>query len=133
MCKLLPEYRYEPGIALAGGFDRRAALDDSCAITLHLCADALQQISKKSCDVLTEMGPSIQWVQSYLGKDAIYCVYIAPDEGMVREHASQGGFPANSISKVTSVIAPTSTGVVKAFDAPCRMRRARRKPSAVFV
>ena len=68
----------------------------------------LQAASQKSCEVLRSMGPQIQWVQSYVTGDKLYCVYIAPDEGMVREHASQGGFPANSISKVTSVIDPTT-------------------------
>lgn len=68
----------------------------------------LQAASQKSCEVLRNMGPQIQWVQSYVTGDKLYCVYIAPDEGMVREHASRGGFPANSISKVTSVIDPTT-------------------------
>lgn len=66
----------------------------------------LQSISQKSCDVLRKLGPHIQWVQSYVTEDKIYCVYIAPNEKMVREHAEQGGFPANRISEVSSVIDP---------------------------
>ena len=68
----------------------------------------LQAASHKSCEVLRNMGPQIQWVQSYVTGDKLYCVYIAPDEGMVREHASRGGFPANRISKVATVIDPTT-------------------------
>ena len=67
----------------------------------------LQAVSRKSCDVLRGMGPQIQWVQSFVIDDKIYCVYIAPDEAAVREHAQQGGFPANTISRVRSVIDPT--------------------------
>lgn len=73
-----------------------------------LSADALQQISKKSCDVLTEMGPSIQWVQSYLGKDAIYCVYIAPNEEAIREHGRRGGFPVTRVTELVGAIDPTT-------------------------
>lgn len=68
----------------------------------------LQGISQKSCGVLRNMGPQIQWVQSYVTGDKIYCVYIAPDEEMVREHAAQGGFPANLVSEVVTVIDPTT-------------------------
>ncbi len=68
----------------------------------------LQAISQKSCGVLCNMGPSIQWVHSYVTGDKIYCVYIAPNEEMVREHAAQGGFPANRVSQVTSMIDPTT-------------------------
>lgn len=68
----------------------------------------LQGISQKSCGVLRSMGPQIQWVQSYVTGDKIYCVYIAPDEEMVREHAAQGGFPANLVSEVVTVIDPTT-------------------------
>jgi hypothetical protein len=68
----------------------------------------LQAISQKSCGVLTEMGPQIQWVQSYVTDDKIYCVYIAPDEQTVRTHAEKGGFPADSISEVRSIIDPTT-------------------------
>lgn len=68
----------------------------------------LQAISQKSCGVLSNMGPSIQWVQSYVTSDKIYCIYIAPNEEMVREHAAQGGFPANRVSQVTTIIDPTT-------------------------
>lgn len=68
----------------------------------------LQGISQKSCAVLQKMGPQIQWVQSYVTGDKIYCVYIAPNEGAVREHAQAGGFPANRISEVMTVIDPTT-------------------------
>ncbi len=73
-----------------------------------LSAAELQGISKKSCSVLDQLGPQIQWVHSYVTADKIYCVYIAPNEAMVREHAKQGGFPANSVSEVKSIIDPTS-------------------------
>lgn len=68
----------------------------------------LQGISQKSCGVLRNLGPQIQWVQSYVTDDKVYCVYIAPNEQMVREHAKQGGFPADRISEVKSVIDPTT-------------------------
>ncbi|HET9791007.1 MAG TPA: DUF4242 domain-containing protein [Candidatus Angelobacter sp.] len=68
----------------------------------------LNAISQKSCGVLSKMGPQIQWVQSYVTQDKIYCIYIAPDEKTVREHASQGGFPANRVSEVKSMIDPTT-------------------------
>ena len=68
----------------------------------------LQAISQKSCNVLRGMGPEIQWVQSYVTGDKIYCIYIAPDEAAVREHAARGGFPASRISAVTGVIDPTT-------------------------
>jgi len=71
-------------------------------------ADQLHAISQTSCGVLNNMGPSIQWIQSYVTTDKIYCVYIAPNEEMVREHATKGGFPANVISRVTSIIDPTT-------------------------
>ncbi len=75
-----------------------------------LSAAQLQEVSQKSCGVLHEMGPSIQWVQSYVTGDKIYCVYNAPDEEAVREHARRGGFPANRISAVQSIIDPTTAG-----------------------
>ena len=68
----------------------------------------LQAISQKSCSVLNKMGPQIQWVESYVTDDKIYCVYIAPDEAMVREHARQGGFPANRVVAVRAMIDPTT-------------------------
>lgn len=73
-----------------------------------LGAGELQSISQQSCAVLNEMGPQIQWVQSFVAADKVYCVYIAPDEDAVREHAEKGGFPANSISQITSIIDPTT-------------------------
>jgi len=73
-----------------------------------LSAQELKAISQKSCGVLSGMGPQIQWLQSYVTGDKIYCVYIAPNESMVREHARQGGFPANRVSEVKTVIDPTT-------------------------
>lgn len=73
-----------------------------------LTVEELQSISQKSCEVLQEMGPQIQWVESYVTDDKIYCVYIAPSAEAVQEHAQKGGFPANSISEVKSVINPTT-------------------------
>jgi len=75
----------------------------------NLSANELQAISQKSCGVLNKMGPQIQWVQSYVTGDKIYCVYIAPNEQMVREHAKQGNFPANRISQITTIIDPTTS------------------------
>ena len=74
----------------------------------NLSPQDLKAISQKSCGVLSKMGPQIQWLQSYVTGDKVYCVYIAPDEAMVREHAKQGGFPANRISEITSIIDPTT-------------------------
>jgi hypothetical protein len=74
----------------------------------QLSAQDLQAISQKSCGVLSNMGPQIQWVESYVTDDRVYCVYIAPNEEMVREHARQGGFPANRVSEIKSVIDPTT-------------------------
>jgi hypothetical protein len=68
----------------------------------------LQAISQKSCSVLQSMGPKIQWVQSYVTDDKIYCVYNAPDEETIKMHAQKGGFPANTIARVRSVIDPTT-------------------------
>ena len=73
-----------------------------------LSAEQLKAISQTSCGVLSKMGPQIQWVNSYVTADKIYCVYIAPNEEMVREHAKQGGFPANAVSAVSTVIDPTT-------------------------
>ena len=73
-----------------------------------LSAQDLQGISQKSCGVLNEMGPQIQWVQSYVTNDKVYCVYIAPNEDAIREHAKKGGFPTSSIAEVKSVIDPTT-------------------------
>ena len=73
-----------------------------------LTAEQLKGISQTSCGVLSKMGPQIQWVHSYVTGDKIYCIYIEPNEEMVREHAQQGGFPANSVSKVSAIIDPTT-------------------------
>ena len=73
-----------------------------------LSPQELRAIAQKSCSALDQLGPKIQWVQSFVTGDKIYCVYIAPDEEMVREHARQGGFPANSVAEVTSIIDPTT-------------------------
>lgn len=74
-----------------------------------LTSDQLKGISQTSCGVLSNMGPQIQWVQSYVAGDKIYCIYIAPNEEMVREHAKQGGFPANLVSEVATIIDPTTS------------------------
>jgi hypothetical protein len=74
-----------------------------------LSASELQGVARKSCDVLRTMGSEIQWLHSYVTGDKIYCVYIAPDEKMVREHAERGGFPASRISRVTSIMDPTTS------------------------
>lgn len=68
----------------------------------------LKGISQKSCTILRKMGPQIQWVQSYVTDEKVYCVYIAPNEEMIREHAEKGEFPANKISEVKTIIDPTT-------------------------
>ena len=73
-----------------------------------LPAQELKAISQKSCSVLEAMGPRIQWLQSFVTDDKIYCIYIAPDEDTVRQHARQGGFPANTVARVRTVIDPTT-------------------------
>jgi hypothetical protein len=77
-----------------------------------LTAEQLQGISQTSCGVLLEMSPSINWVHSYVTDDKIYCLYIAPNEEMVREHAKRGGFPANKVSLVRETIDPTTSELV---------------------
>ena len=74
-----------------------------------LSPQELQAISQKSCNVLQKMGPQIQWVQSYVTDDKVYCMYVAPDEQTIRKHAEEGGFPANKIARVRSVIDPTTS------------------------
>jgi hypothetical protein len=74
----------------------------------RLSTEELKGISQKSCGVLQQMGPQIQWIESYVTADKIYCVYVAPNEEMIRQHASKGGFPANKISAVAAVISPTT-------------------------
>jgi hypothetical protein len=91
----MPKYVIERDLAGAG------------ALSPH----ELRAISQKSCGVLNQMGPEIQWVQSYVTDDRIYCVYVAPNEAMVREHAVKGGFPANRVSAVRAVIDPTTSEV----------------------
>ena len=88
----MPKYLIEREIAGAGS----------------LSPQELQGISQKSCGVLQNLGPQIQWLHSYVTGDKIYCVYIAPNEELIREHAQQGGFPANRISEIKSVIDPTT-------------------------
>ena len=73
-----------------------------------MSAQDLHAVSQKSCSVLQNLGPQIQWVQSYVTGDKIYCIYIAPSEDMIRAHAQQGGFPANRISEIKNVIDPTT-------------------------
>ena len=88
----VPEYVIEremPGVGSLGASDLKAA-------------------SQTSCSVLRELGPEIQWVNSYVTDDKIYCIYRAPNEDMIREHAQRGGFPANKISQVRSMIDPTT-------------------------
>ena len=72
----------------------------------NLSAQELQAISQKSCSILKNLGPEIQWVESFVTDDKVYCVYIAPNEAMIREHAVQGGFPANSVRRVVTRIDP---------------------------
>jgi len=74
----------------------------------ELTAEQLQAISQKSCGVLEEMGPQVQWVQSYVTDNAIFCTYIAPDQESVREHARRGGFPADRVMRVHTIIDPTT-------------------------
>jgi len=74
----------------------------------NMSPEELQGVSRKSCSVLQNLGPQIQWVESYVTPDKIYCVYIAPSEDMIRAHAQQGGFPANRISEIKAIIDPTT-------------------------
>jgi hypothetical protein len=74
-----------------------------------MSAETLKAVSQKSCGVLNQMGPQIQWVHSYVTDDKIYCIYNAPDEASVRQHAEMGGFPANSIARVRAIIDPTTS------------------------
>lgn len=75
----------------------------------NLTPEQLKGISQTSCGVLSKLGPQIQWVESFVTGDKIYCVYIAPNEDLIMEHANQGGFPANSIAKVTAIINPVTS------------------------
>jgi Protein of unknown function (DUF4242) len=74
----------------------------------ELTPEQLRAVSQKSCSVLNKLGPEIQWIHSYVTADKIYCIYRAPNEEMIREHARQGGFPANKISEVATVIEPST-------------------------
>ena len=74
----------------------------------NMTREELQAISQKSCGILQKMGPQIQWVESFVTDDKVYCIYNAPNEEMIREHARQGGFPANRITAVRTVIGPTT-------------------------
>ena len=74
----------------------------------NLTQEELKQISQKSCCILNDMGPKIQWLESFVTSDKVYCVYIAPDESTIRTHAERGEFPANSIAKITTIIDPTT-------------------------
>lgn len=75
----------------------------------NLTANDLQGISQKSCSILKNMGPQIQWVESFVTQDKIYCTYIAPNEDEIRKHAKDGGFPANNIAEIKSIINPTTS------------------------
>jgi hypothetical protein len=83
----------------------------------NLPASDLQAIAHKSCSVLRSMGPEIQWIQSYVTGDRLYCIYIAPDESTIREHAVRGGFPADRISEVKTIIDPTTADALAAIKA----------------
>jgi cell division inhibitor SulA len=74
----------------------------------NLSQPELQSISQTSCGVLQKLGPQIQWLESYVTGDKVYCVYIAPNEELIREHARQGGFPANRVSEIKTIIDPTT-------------------------
>ena len=75
----------------------------------NLKSEELQSIAAKSCGVLRELGPQINWVHSYVTGDKVYCIYIAPSEELIREHAEKGGFPANKISQISAIIDPTTS------------------------
>ena len=75
----------------------------------NLSTDQLREVAQTSCNVLREMGPQIQWVESHVTGDKVYCVYISPNEEMIREHATKGGFPANRISEIKTTIDPTTS------------------------
>ena len=88
----MPKYLIERDIAGAG----------------KLSPAELQAVSQKSCSVLNKLGPQIQWVESYVTDDKVYCVYIAPNKELIQDHAKQGGFPANRISEIKTMIDPTT-------------------------
>ncbi|MBL0232959.1 MAG: DUF4242 domain-containing protein [Chitinophagaceae bacterium] len=74
----------------------------------NLSAEQLKGIAQTSCGVLNKLGPSIQWIHSYVAGDKIYCVYLSPNEELIREHAAQGGFPANRVTEISSIIDPST-------------------------
>jgi hypothetical protein len=80
----------------------------------NLSAEQLQAISQKSCSVLNDLGPRIQWVESYVTEDKIFCIYQAPDKEVIRRHAEMGGFPANRIEEIRNVISPVTAEKVTA-------------------
>jgi hypothetical protein len=86
----------------------RYVIEREIADAGKMSPEQLQAISQKSCSVLRDLGPQIQWVESYVTDNKIYCVYIAPNEEMIRMHAQEGGFPANRISEVRAIIDPTT-------------------------
>lgn len=86
----------------------RYVIEREIADAGKMSPEQLQAISQKSCSVLRDLGPEIQWIESYVTDNKIYCVYIAPNEEMIRIHAQEGGFPANRISEVRAVIDPTT-------------------------
>lgn len=88
----MPKYVIERDLPGAGG----------------LSSSDLQGISQKSCDVLEKLGPKVQWVESYVTGDKVYCVYIAPDESLIRKHAEMGDFPISAINEVKTIIDPTT-------------------------
>ena len=92
------------GAVRGGGREQNVSLRQN----QQLSGEQLQSISQKSCEVLQKLGPQIQWVESYVTDDRVYCVYIAPNEDLIREHAAQGGFPANCISEIRARIDPTT-------------------------
>jgi hypothetical protein len=96
------------GLLTGGGFMPKYVIEREIPGAGNLKPQELQAISQKSCGVLRNLGPQVQWVHSYVTQDKIYCVYIAPNENAVREHARQGGFPANKISEIRTVIDPTT-------------------------
>jgi hypothetical protein len=75
----------------------------------QMSSEQLQLVADKSCCILREMGPQIQWIESFVTEDKIYCIYIAPNEDVVREHAQKGKFPANRISQIKTIIDPTTS------------------------
>ncbi len=98
----------ENGLARLVGKTPKYVIERDIPNVGDVTPDQVVAISQKSCSVLNNLGPQIQWLHSYVTQDKIYCVYIAPNEEMVREHAKQGGFPANRVSEVRLVIDPTS-------------------------